>query len=216
MKSALAMPKTIRDVLAAYDRAAPFYDLMNRAYFFGRDKRFRSTLVERLALKPGDTVMNLCCGTGLDFPLLLEKIAVGGFLLGVDLSFQMLQQAKKKTGSKRLDLVSADAAYLPFRDEIFDSILLSFCLKITPAYAKVIEETSRTLKQNGAMGVLANDRPSGLLRIPGIALTRLLGVMAKINFEIAPRKHLSKRFAILEDERKYGGLVRFLLAEKLK
>mgnify|MGYP001109019617 FL=1 len=99
------MAKTIREIVVAYNEAAPLYDLMNRVYFFGRDKQFRSMLVERLILKPGDAVLDLCCGTGLDFPFLLQKIKVRGRLLGVDLSFEMLQQAKKKIGSEGVSFV---------------------------------------------------------------------------------------------------------------
>jgi len=210
------MPKTIREVVAAYNKSAPLYDLMNRVYFFGRDKRFRSTLAERLILKPGDAVLDLCCGTGLDFPFLLQKIKNQGTLFGVDLSSEMLQQVKKKIGSEGVNLVRSDAAHLAFRDKTFDAILVSFCLKITPAYKKAIEEAARVLKLAGRMGILANHKPSGPLRLLGIILTKVLSAMAKIDFEIDLKEHLSKKFIIVEDRILYRGLVRFLVGEKIR
>ena len=213
MKVVIRMLKTIREVVAAYNKSAPLYDLMNQVYFFGRDKRFRSTLAERLILKPGDAVLDLCCGTGLDFPFLLKKIKIQGTLLGVDLSSEMLQQAKKKVGSEGVNLVRSDAAHLAFRDKTFDAIIVSFCLKITPAYEKTIEEAARVLKPAGRIGILANKKPSGPLRLPGIILTKVLSAMAKIDFEINLKEHLSKKFMIIEDRKMHGDLVRFLVGE---
>jgi len=216
MRNASAMSKDVRAVLVAYKRVAPLYDLMNQAYFLGRDKLFRSMLAERLTLRPGDVVLDLCCGTGVDFPFLLEKIGVQGNLSGLDLSFEMLQQAKKKIESERADLVNADAAYLPFRDRTYDGVFVSFCLKVTPSHEKCIEEASRVLKPNGKMGILANDKPRGRLRLPGIMLTKVLSAMAKIDFEVNLREHVSRKFIIVEDRKMHGGLVQFLVAEKLK
>ncbi len=210
------MPKTVREVTDAYDRTAPLYDLMNLFYFFGRDKQFRSMLAERLNLKPGDTVLDLCCGTGLNFPFLLQKIKIQGKLLGVDLSSKMLQQARKKIGPEGINLVMSDAAHLPFHDQTFDAILVSFCLKITPKYEKCIEEIARVLKPAGRVGVLANHKPSGPLWLPGIIITKVLSAMAKIDFEIDLKEHLSDKFRIIEDRKMYGGLVQFLVVERIK
>ncbi|NIR87433.1 class I SAM-dependent methyltransferase [Candidatus Bathyarchaeota archaeon] len=206
--------KTFREVMAAYNKSAPLYDLMNQVYFLGSDKRFRAMIVERLKLKPNDAVLVLCCGTGLDFPFLFQKVKNQGILLGVDLSSGMLNQAKKRIASGVVDVIRSDVAHLPFCDKTFDAVLVSFCLKITPAYEQAIEESARVLKPAGRIGVLANSRPYGFLRLLGIVLTRILGAMAKINFEINIREQLSKRFAIIENRKIYAGLVRFLVGRK--
>jgi len=207
------MPKTVDEVAVAYDKTAFFYDLMNQLYFFGRDKRFRSVLAERLAIKPGDVVLDLCCGTGINFPFLLQKIKIPGMLLAVDMSSEMLKLAKRKTRSKIVNLVRLDAAHLAFRDKTFDAIFVSFCLKITPTYEKAIEEAARVLKPKGRIGVLGNHKPSGPLRLPGIILTKVLSAISKIDFEIDLKEQLSKKFAIIEDKKMHCGLVRFLVGE---
>lgn len=209
------MSKTTTEIEAAYNRVAPLYDLMNQVYFLGRDKKFRLTLVERLNLKPGDVVLVLCCGTGLDFPFLTQKITNQGTMVGVDISSEMLSQAKKKLESEEANLVRSDAAHLPFRDKIFDAIFASFCLKIIPAHEKAIEEAARVLKPAGRIGVLANQKPSGPLRLLGIIITKLLSAMAKIDFKINLKEHLSKKFKIIEEQRMHGGLVQFLVGEKI-
>ncbi len=210
------MPKTIREVAVAYRKAAPLYDLLNCVYFFGRDKRYRSMLAERLNLKLGGSVLDLCCGTGLNFPFLLQKIKNQGTVLGVDLTSEMLQHTKKRIKNGEVTLLRSDVTHLAFRDKTFDTIFVSFCLKITPAYEKTIEEAARVLKSAGRIGVLSNHKPSGSLRLLGIILTKILSAMAKIDFEINLKEHLSKRFRIIEHGTMHGGLVRFFVGEKIR
>jgi len=208
------MSKTIKEVEGAYNKTARLYDIMNQFYFFGKDKQFRLLLVDELNLKPGDTVLDLCCGTGLNFPLLRQKIKARGVLVGIDISLRMLQQAKVKSKGKDVNLVKADAAYLAFRNKTFDAILLTFCLKITPTYEKTIKEAARVLKPKGRIGVLGNYRLTGPLKLLEIVFSKVLSAIAKIDFEINLKEHLSKKFRIIEDEKMYGGLVRFLVGEK--
>ena len=207
--------KSLKEVAVAYNKAAVLYDLMNRVYFLGKDKMFRSYTADKLTQTSGDAILNLCCGTGLDFPFMVRKTEGKGALFGVDISSEMLQQAKSRTESK-VNLVKADAALLPFRDKTFEAILVSFCLRITPTYEKAIQEASRVLKKSGRIGVLANHKPSGPLRLPGTILTKVLSVMSKIDFNLNLRTHLSKKFIIIEDRRIHGGLVQFLLGENRK
>jgi len=208
------MEKTLKKITASYNKSAACYDLMNRVYFLGRDKEFRSMMVRRLKLKPNDTVLVLCCGTGLDFPYLLRQTQPLGLIVGVDLSPKMLHQAKRKIGSGSVNLVRSDAAHLPFPDGCFDAIIVSFCLKITPAYRQTVGESVRVLKSSGRMGILANKKPSEPLKLLGILFTKVLGAMAKINFEIKLEEHLSGDLRIVDDRKLYGGLVRILVAKK--
>ncbi len=129
---------------------------------------------------------------------------------------EMLQHTKKRLKSEEVTLVRSDAANLAFRDKTFDAIFVSFCLKITPAYEKTIEEAARVLKSAGRIGVLSNHKPSGSLRLLGIILTKILSAMAKIDFEINLKEHLSKRFRIIEDGTMHGGFVRFFVGEKIR
>jgi len=208
------MSKTTKDVLIAYDKTAPLYDFLNKFYFFGRDKHFRSMLTENLDIKPGYIVLDLCSGTGLDFSFITKKIEHQGMLLGVDLSSKMLMQSKKKFRSEEIHLVRSDAAELPFYNKTFNAILVSFCLKITPTYEEAIEEISRVLKPNGRVGVLANHKTTEAKQFPGTLLTKILSKISKIEFEISLREILAKKFNIIEDKIIYGGFLRFFVAEK--
>lgn len=209
------MPKTLREILISYNKAANLYDLMNRIYFFGRDELYRSILAERVIQRPEDITLVPCCGTGIDFPVLYQKTKKQGTIIGVDLSPEMLSRAKEKISDGRVDLVRSDVTNLPFRNEAFDAIFANFCLKVTPVSEKAIEELARVINPSGRIGVLANHKPEGFLRLLGIIITKIIGAMVKVDFGINIRKHLSKGFVIVEDRRMYGGLVQLLVGTKL-
>ena len=202
------------DIVATYDKAATSYNLMNRLYFMGRDRKYRSMLVDRLDLKPEHFVLNLCCGTGLDFPFLFEQAKTTGKLVGVDISSRILRQARKRDPNKDVELVRSDAAHLAFPDEAFDAVLVSFCLKVTPDYKKAVDEAVRLLKCGGRIGVLANHKPSGPLQLVGPMITSILSAMARIDFEIRLREFFSRKTTLVEDRKLHGGLVQLLVGEK--
>jgi demethylmenaquinone methyltransferase/2-methoxy-6-polyprenyl-1,4-benzoquinol methylase len=199
--------------LDSYNKTAYSYDILNRLYFLTKDNKYRSALAESIVDKPQGNTLVLCCGTGLDFPALLKKNEEQGTLVGVDISSEMLKQAKKKSFNK-VDLVMADAEHLPFKERTFSSILVSFCLKITPSVGEVIEEASSMLKPNGKLGILANNKPKGFWRIYSTIIVKLVGKMAKIDYKLDIRKYLSKSFKIIEDKKLYWSLVRFVIAKK--
>jgi demethylmenaquinone methyltransferase/2-methoxy-6-polyprenyl-1,4-benzoquinol methylase len=142
------MNNVLKKIVESYDRAAHLYDVMNRVYFLGRDQGFRSSLIRELALKPNNVVLNVCCGTGLDFPILRRELGDEVIIVGVDLSTQMLNRAKKKA-VQTIALVRADIAHLPFREYVFNAVILTFCLKITPTLKQSIIELARVLTNAG-------------------------------------------------------------------
>ena len=74
------------------------YDLSaNLYYMIGiREYAYRKRAVDALALKSGDTVVEVGCGTGLNFGLLRNKVGPEGRIIGIDLTFEMLSEAKKR------------------------------------------------------------------------------------------------------------------------
>ena len=87
----------VNDVKESYDQLAVFYDVLNKLYFLGNDGHYRTELVKHLILKPDSSVLDLCCGTGLNFPYLQQFIKNEGKLVGLDVSLKMLLKAKMKT-----------------------------------------------------------------------------------------------------------------------
>jgi Protein-L-isoaspartate(D-aspartate) O-methyltransferase (PCMT) len=89
--SDFATPEEVNEV---YRRRARFFDWLNAYYLIGfRWWAYRRRAVAALQLQPGATVVEIGCGTGLNFGLLQKRIGASGRLLGVDLCADMLKRA---------------------------------------------------------------------------------------------------------------------------
>jgi len=105
-----------------------------------RERKYRRETVEALSLKPGDTVIDLGCGTGLNFPFLAKAVEERGRIIGVDLTDAMLDQARDRVqaaGWQNVDLVQADLAQYTFPTEVA-GILSTFAITLVPEYDEVI------------------------------------------------------------------------------
>ncbi|MBE9528602.1 MAG: class I SAM-dependent methyltransferase, partial [Proteobacteria bacterium] len=109
-------------------------------------------LVGDARIRRGASVLDLGSGTG--YPALLAASAVtpGGSVVGVDLSDQMLEVARRKAEDLKLDnieFVASDVTKLDFADETFNAVLSRFCLMFLPDVPAVLAEIARVLKPGG-------------------------------------------------------------------
>ena len=122
---------------------APFYNPTHR---WTLPKRRAARLA--LDLQPGDRILDLACGTGLNFPHLRELVGERGQVVGADLTPAMLDIARKmieSKGWKNVEVREANAADLPFPDSSFNKVIITFALNIIPEYVRAIEEVRRVL-----------------------------------------------------------------------
>ena len=141
---------------------APFY---NPTHGWTLPKRHLARLA--LDLQPGDRVLDLACGTGLNFPHLRELVGDHGQVVGADLTPAMLDIARKLIVSnnwKNVEVREADAANLPFPDASFDKVLITFALNIIPDFVKAIEEVQRVLVPGGRF--VALEMRAGIYSLP--------------------------------------------------
>jgi demethylmenaquinone methyltransferase / 2-methoxy-6-polyprenyl-1,4-benzoquinol methylase len=148
-------PDAVRDM---FDRIAPVYDPMNRAMTLGLDRRWRRMTVAAV-VRPGDRVLDLCCGTG---DLALASAAAGADVVGLDFSERMLARAREK--SDGVEWVRGDATALPFAGGEFDAVTVGFGIRNLEDMGCGLEEVVRVLKPDGRFGCLEITRPRGLLR----------------------------------------------------
>jgi demethylmenaquinone methyltransferase/2-methoxy-6-polyprenyl-1,4-benzoquinol methylase len=145
-------------VEAMFDRISPVYDPMNRLMTAGLDRRWRRLTVGAV-VRPGDRVLDACCGTG---DLALEGARAGGRVTGLDFSERMLARARRK--SRAVEWVRGDVLALPFADESFDTATVGFGIRNVEDLGLGLRELARVIKPGGRLGCLEITRPQGLLR----------------------------------------------------
>jgi demethylmenaquinone methyltransferase/2-methoxy-6-polyprenyl-1,4-benzoquinol methylase len=148
-------PEQVRSM---FDRIAPVYDGMNRAMTLGLDRKWRRLTAEAV-VRPGDRVLDACCGTG---DLALAAARAGGRVTGVDFSAEMLARAERK--APEFDWVQADAAALPFPDGSFETATVGFGIRNLADLEAGLGELARVLVPGGRLGCLEITKPRGVLR----------------------------------------------------
>lgn len=138
-------------------------------------------LVGDARIRPGQRVLDLGSGTG--YPAIVAADAVGnqGEVLGLDLSEEMLDRAKRKAyglGLFNLDFRVADVTRLSEGDDSFDAVISRFCLMFLPDVPKAVAEIARVLKPGGylAAAVWSGPDQNPFIRIPMEVLRRFIEI----------------------------------------
>lgn len=154
----------------AYQNWAKVYDWLTPIYILGNEKRLRRETIGRLQLQPGQIVLDVACGTGRNFPLILEKIGPFGKLVGVDYTSAMLARARERVKRERwknVELIQADAARIDLGRK-FDATLCTLAISVIPDYRGALNWMVAHLKPGGwlAIGAAADmtRQPWELLR----------------------------------------------------
>lgn len=117
--------------------------------------QMRKKLIEQVHLKPGDRVLDIACGTGANFPYILEKIGTSGEIVGVDFSAAMLQEAQKQVdeqGWKNVRLIQHDAATLQL-GEPFDVVICALGMVVIPDYQSAMQRAFEHVRPGGWFGI---------------------------------------------------------------
>lgn len=150
-----------QEIIDAYRQRAPSYDLAVRlfdifAWFGFNISGWREQAVSQLGLKAGDTVVDIGCGTGLNFPLLFRAVGPQGRIIGVDLSDAMLTQARHAAEANQwtnVQLVHADASQFEFPPRV-NAVLSTYTLTLVPSPGRVVCNATGTLTPGGRLVVL--------------------------------------------------------------
>jgi demethylmenaquinone methyltransferase/2-methoxy-6-polyprenyl-1,4-benzoquinol methylase len=140
-----------------FDRIAPVYDAMNLVMTCGLDRRWRRITVEQ-AVRPGDRVLDACCGTG---DLAVAARARGGDVVGLDFSERMLERARGKDAD--IEWVRGDMLALPFEDGSFDAVTVGFGVRNVDDLEAGLHDLRRVLRPGGRVGILEITQPRGAL-----------------------------------------------------
>ena len=169
-------------ITAGYDRVAPFYRALSPLFLI--TPRARRKGVAALALRPGDTVLEVGVGTGRNLRYLVDAVGPTGTVIGVDLSGGMLAQARKlvtRDGWSNVELIQADAATVEIPGEL-DAALFSLSYSAMP---EAVREPGREPCLGGAPP-RRPPRGDGPRPRPRPRLRPLLDPIAKVLVKLGP------------------------------
>jgi demethylmenaquinone methyltransferase/2-methoxy-6-polyprenyl-1,4-benzoquinol methylase len=167
--------------------------------------------VELLRLKKGDVIVEIGCGTGLNFPLLQGKIGPEGKIIGVDLTDRMLDQARKRVirqGWRNVELLCMDAARFVFPPGV-NGILSTFALTLMPGFDRIIRSGRDALPPGGRFVILDLKKPENVplwLTSLMVRLTAPFGVSLDLA-ERHPWESVEKYFPVTSYEELFFGFV---------
>lgn len=140
------------DVATMFDGVGQKYDITNTILSFGQDRRWRRRTRERLDLKPGEKVLDLAAGTAVSTEELARS---GAWCVACDFSRGMLAAGKHRQVPK----VVGDGMKLPFADNSFDAVTISYGLRNIHDYRTGLKELARVTKPGGRLTVAEFSTP---------------------------------------------------------
>ncbi len=152
-------PERVREM---FDRISPSYDRMNLLMSGGMDGRWRRLAVRASGARPGDAVLDVCCGTGDLAVELRRAVGPSGRVVGLDFSPQMLAVAGCK--SNAVEWQEGDALALPFGDGEFAAATVGFGVRNLVDYARGFAEMARVVRPGGRVVCLEMSTPGPVIR----------------------------------------------------
>ncbi len=139
------------------------YDRLSRIYWLIDifERRPKKKGFQMLKLKKGESVLDVGCGPGRCTASLARSAGKNAKVCGIDISGKMLTRARQEIQNREVSdrtyLIRGDAVYLPFRNNSFDVLFMSFVLELfdTARIPEVLGECRRVLKSNGRICVIA-------------------------------------------------------------
>jgi demethylmenaquinone methyltransferase/2-methoxy-6-polyprenyl-1,4-benzoquinol methylase len=179
-----------------------------------RMKAYRLLAIRKLSLQRGNFVIELGCGTGLNFPFLLDQIGPDGRLIGIDLTPAMLDIAwerVERSGWQNVELVNSDAAAYNFPEGI-NGVLATGLFGYIPEYERVIKAAYQSLVPGGHLSILDGKQPENLPSWLFKIVLKLGGPFGYTSeyFNVRPWESVERYFKEISFETRYGGMIYIL------
>ncbi|MEB3283431.1 MAG: bifunctional demethylmenaquinone methyltransferase/2-methoxy-6-polyprenyl-1,4-benzoquinol methylase UbiE [Lyngbya sp.] len=147
-----------------FNRIAPVYDRMNDEFSWGIHRIWKKMALDWSQAQPGQTGLDLCCGSGDLAFLLAQRLGSQGQVFGVDFSPEQLAIAQRRKKPFTFALaeiawIEADALHLPFADETFDCATMGYGLRNVTDIPRSLQELYRVLKPGATAAILDMNRP---------------------------------------------------------
>jgi demethylmenaquinone methyltransferase/2-methoxy-6-polyprenyl-1,4-benzoquinol methylase len=149
------LEKKPAEVQAMFDDVARRYDLTNDVLSLGQDRRWRHQVIDAVAPVAGELVLDLAAGTGTSSQPFLDR---GATVVPCDFSVGMLRVGKE--AKPHLPFVAGDGTRLPFADDVFDAVTISFGLRNIVDPDAGLRELRRVTKPGGRIVVCEFSSPT--------------------------------------------------------
>jgi demethylmenaquinone methyltransferase/2-methoxy-6-polyprenyl-1,4-benzoquinol methylase len=160
-----------------FDQVAARYDARNRLFSADRDRAWRRRAARRAALRPGQTALDLCTGTGKLAHELLPFVGRAGRVIGIDFSPAMLEVARRR--EPQVEFRLGDVTHLSEADGSVDAITIAFGLRNLVDRETALREMLRVLRPGGRLVILEFAPPRGfLLLVYRFYLSRVMPAVA--------------------------------------
>lgn len=144
-------------VSGMFDQVAARYDVTNTVLSVGNDRLWRAATTRAVAPRPGERVLDLAAGTGASSVSLARS---GAQVVAADFSPGMIAEGRRRHRAMRnLEFVHADATALPFADDEFDAVTMSFGLRNVDRPKRAIAELLRVTKPGGRLVICEFSHP---------------------------------------------------------
>ena len=154
-------------VREVFDSVAAQYDLMNDLMSGGLHRLWKRFTIELSAVRSGQTVLDIAGGTGDLAAKFSKLVGADGKVILADINAAMLSVGRDRLIDKgalsNIDVVQADAQFLPFDDNSIDCITIAFGLRNVTDKAKALKSMHRILKPGGRVLVLEFSKPTSPL-----------------------------------------------------
>lgn len=198
------LDKRHADVAAMFDGVAKRYDLMNSVMSGGQDRAWRRATVKAVDPLPGERILDLAAGTARSSAALAER---GAKVTAADLSFGMLREGKAQFPF--LDFANVDALALPFEDEVFDAVTISYGLRNIDDTAGALRELLRVTRPGGRVVVNEFSTPVNPVfrHVYESYLPVALPAMAKLSSNRAAYEYLAESILTWPNQQKLADVM---------
>ncbi|KOG28487.1 demethylmenaquinone methyltransferase [Streptomyces resistomycificus] len=150
-----SLNKQPHEVASMFDDVAERYDLTNDVLSLGQDRVWRKEVAKAVDARPAQKVLDLAAGTATSS---LPFARTGAYVVPCDFSLGMLQVGKRK--HTWLPFTAGDATKLPFRDDTFDAVTISFGLRNVQDTDAALREMYRVTKPGGRVVICEFSHPT--------------------------------------------------------
>jgi demethylmenaquinone methyltransferase/2-methoxy-6-polyprenyl-1,4-benzoquinol methylase len=202
------LDKKPTDVAAMFDRTAEKYDLLNSLMTGGQDRAWRKAVARAIDAKPGERVLDLAAGTGTSSAAIA---ASGAEVVACDFSLGMLQVGTRRQGeSSGVTFVAGDALNLPFADDSFDAVTISFGLRNVADTHQALSEMLRVTRPGGRLLVCEVSHPPNKMLAKGhkTHLTHGLPLLAKASSNPESYNYLAESTLKWPDQAGLAAMIR--------